>query len=138
MQIQNQNSSKRSLVIFESPKSFTMQYLFVPAYLPPIYCCEIANLVPLFSGYLWSKVEDSCKQRRKFAWRVSIIIWRRQTIMIQCVPYKKMQNEFLSFFKHTVHLGTGYSFWDRLCNFLHKFTWIVLTVHKLNKLGKFW
>ena len=33
---------------------------------------------------------------------------------------------------------TGYSFWDRLRNFLHKFTWIVLSVHKLNKLGKFW
>ena len=24
------------------------------------------------------------------------------------------------------------------CNFLHKFTWIVLSVHKLNKVGKFW
>ena len=35
-------------------------------------------------------------------------------------------------------LSTGYSFWDWLCNFLHKFTWIVLSVHKLNKLGKFW
>ena len=35
-------------------------------------------------------------------------------------------------------LTTGYSFWDRLRNFLHKFTWIVLSVHKLNKLGKFW
>ena len=33
---------------------------------------------------------------------------------------------------------TGYSFWDRLRIFLHKFTWIVLSVHKLNKLGKFW
>ena len=33
---------------------------------------------------------------------------------------------------------TGYSFWDRLRNFLHKFTWIVLSVNKLNKLGKFW
>ena len=33
---------------------------------------------------------------------------------------------------------TGYSFWDRLHNFLHKFTWVVLSVHKLNKLGKFW
>ena len=22
-------------------------------------------------------------------------------------------------------LSTGYSFWDWLCNFLHKFTWIV-------------
>ena len=33
---------------------------------------------------------------------------------------------------------TGYSFWDRLRNFLHKFTWIVLSVHKLNKLDKFW
>ena len=32
---------------------------------------------------------------------------------------------------------TGYSFWDQLQNFLHKFTWIVLSVHKLNKLGKF-
>ena len=28
---------------------------------------------------------------------------------------------------------TGYSFWDRLCNFLHKFTFT-----NLNKLGKFW
>ena len=34
-------------------------------------------------------------------------------------------------------LNTGYSFWDRLHNFLQKFTWIVLSVHKLNKLGKF-
>ena len=25
---------------------------------------------------------------------------------------------------------TGYSFWDRFRNFLHKFTWIVLSVHK--------
>ena len=33
---------------------------------------------------------------------------------------------------------TGYSFWDRLCNFLHKSTWLVLSVHNLNKLGKFW
>ena len=31
----------------------------------------------------------------------------------------------------------GYSFWDRLRNFLQKFTWIFLSVHKLNKLGKF-
>ena len=35
-------------------------------------------------------------------------------------------------------VGTGYSFWDRLHNFLHKYTCIVLSVHKLNKLGKFW
>ena len=34
--------------------------------------------------------------------------------------------------------GTGYSFWDRLRNFLHKFSWIVLSVHKLNKLDKYW
>ena len=33
---------------------------------------------------------------------------------------------------------TGYSFWDRLGNFLLKFTWIVFSVHKLNKLGKLW
>ena len=33
---------------------------------------------------------------------------------------------------------TGYSFWDRLRNFFHKFTRIVLSVHKLNKVGKFW
>ena len=33
---------------------------------------------------------------------------------------------------------TGYSFWNRLRNFLHKFTWIVLSVHKLKKLCKFW
>ena len=33
---------------------------------------------------------------------------------------------------------TGYYFWDLLRNFLHKYIWIILTVHKLNKLGKFW
>ena len=33
---------------------------------------------------------------------------------------------------------TGYSFWDRLRSFLHKFTRIVLSVHNLNKPGKFW
>ena len=37
-----------------------------------------------------------------------------------------------------VHHFTGYSFWDRLRNLLHIFAWIVLSVHKLNKLGKFW
>ena len=31
----------------------------------------------------------------------------------------------------------SYSFWDWLRNFLQKFTWIVLSVLKLNKLGKF-
>ena len=35
-------------------------------------------------------------------------------------------------------MHTDCSFWDWLRNFLHKFTWIVLSVHKLNKLGKFW
>ena len=43
-----------------------------------------------------------------------------------------------SFAKEMASVLTGYSFWDRLRNFLHKFTWIVLSVHKLNKLGKFW
>ena len=33
---------------------------------------------------------------------------------------------------------TGYSLWDQPHNFLHKFTRIVLSLHKLNKLGKFW
>ena len=37
-----------------------------------------------------------------------------------------------------VSICTGYSFWDWLCNFLHRFTWIVLSVHKLKKLCKFW
>ena len=35
------------------------------------------------------------------------------------------------------HFDTNYSFWDQLRNFLHKFTWIVLSANKLNKLGKF-
>ena len=41
---------------------------------------------------------------------------------------------------HTSHnyWWYSYSFWNRLRNFLHKFTWIVLSVYKLNKLGKFW
>ena len=50
--------------------------------------------------------------------------------------------EYLNFWFHKIYMKylyicTGYSFWDRLRK-LHKFTWIVLSVHKLNKLGKFW
>ena len=36
-----------------------------------------------------------------------------------------------------IFVCTGYSFWDWFRNFWLKFTWIVLPVHKLNKLGKF-
>ena len=39
---------------------------------------------------------------------------------------------------HELLIQIMYSFWDRFHNFLHKFTWIVLSVHNLNKLGKFW
>ena len=39
---------------------------------------------------------------------------------------------------HELLIQIMYSFWDRFRNFLHKFTWIVLSVHNLNKLGKFW
>ena len=44
---------------------------------------------------------------------------------------------FFDRLSHLLNLGTGYSFWDGLHNFLHKFTWIVLSVHKMNKLDKF-
>ena len=40
--------------------------------------------------------------------------------------------------KFQTYFGTGDSFWDPLRNFLYKFTRIVLSVYKLNKLGKFW
>ena len=49
------------------------------------------------------------------------------------------QNMKMTNFK--IQLGnadTGYSFWDWLRNFLHKFPWIILSVHKLNKIWKFW
>ena len=47
-------------------------------------------------------------------------------------------NAWVNLFVYAKLKNTGYSFWDRLRNFLHKFTWIVLSVHNLNKLGKFW
>ena len=40
--------------------------------------------------------------------------------------------------KTSTKFFTGYSFWDWLRIFLHKFTWSVSSVHKLNKLGNFW
>ena len=44
---------------------------------------------------------------------------------------------FFKIILHSLSLSfTGYSFWDRLRNSLHKFTWIVLSDHKL--LGKYW
>ena len=39
---------------------------------------------------------------------------------------------------HELLIQIMYSFWVRFRNFLHKFTWIVLSVHKSNILGKFW
>ena len=41
-------------------------------------------------------------------------------------------------YTYIIFTDTGYSFWEWLRNFWCKFTWIVLSVHKLNKLGKFW
>ena len=61
-------------------------------------------------------------------WRIKVslvISWRR--------IFKSL---LLPFYVNVT--DTGYSFWDQLCNFLHKFTRIVLSVHKLNKPGKFW
>ena len=40
-------------------------------------------------------------------------------------------------YKAIKYYFTGYSFWEWLRNFLLTFTWVVLSVHKLNKLGKF-
>ena len=48
-------------------------------------------------------------------------------------PFVKTSDEQLKWINYT-----GYSFWDRMRNFSHKFTQIVLSVHKLKKLGKFW
>ena len=68
---------------------------------------------------------------------------------LQMSPIQKIsQDQFLgldfSYSKTTLEgesqicdYATDYSFWDQLRKFLHKFTWIVLSVHKLNKLGKF-
>ena len=55
--------------------------------------------------------------------------------------FKSVNFDYLPIIMNSLNFGahyiTGFSFWDRLHNFLHKFTWIVLSVHKLNKLGKF-
>ena len=55
-------------------------------------------------------------------------------------PDKNWEGKSLFYVNSNVIMGhgTGYSFWDPLLNSLHKFIWIVLSVHKLNKLGKFW
>ena len=61
----------------------------------------------------------------------------------ECVlvgPYFTSHNMAETFLKLHLNAGlfdcnTGYSYWDGLRNFLHKFTWIFLSVHKLNKLG---
>ena len=47
--------------------------------------------------------------------------------------YKKL-HVITSIFIDKAKLGTGYYFWDWFRKFSHKFTWIVLSVHKLNKL----
>ena len=54
---------------------------------------------------------------------------------IKLVIFCKRDSGYLS---HATEEVTGYSFWDRFHNFLHRFTWIVLALHKLNKLGKLW
>ena len=68
-------------------------------------------------------------QKISKAYQLALLSSKKRTkyLNLQLQPFKILKYIFF----------TGNSFWDRLCNFLHKFTWIVLSVHKLNKLGKF-
>ena len=61
---------------------------------------------------------------------------KNSTVMIVCAlgNVHKLRRRFLM----TFDPHTGYSFWDRLYNFLHKFTWVVFLVqNKLVNSGKF-
>ena len=57
------------------------------------------------------------------------LVYSRKCSRHKVYPYSELS---LCFF------CTGYSFWDRLLSCFHRFTWIILSVRKLNKLGKFW
>ena len=70
-------------------------------------------------------------------WVTSDILWRNCNMMD--IPQELVSDQIrkpyipICIKKDAV---TDYSFWDWLRNFLQKFTWVVLSVHKLNKLGK--
>ena len=69
----------------------------------------------------------------------AVLLTRHEKYVLEHWTWSKVVKQvcvYNSFWK-SLHI-TGYYFWDRLRNFLHKFTRIVLSVHKLNKLGKFW
>ena len=77
------------------------------------------------------KVRDNkvCVVKR---WAVIKIDEKRSRI---CTYY--ISSNFLWYawkFEKNPAIRTGHSFWDRLCNFLRKFAWIILSVHNLNKL----
>ena len=78
--------------------------------------------------------------KRLCAWRNFVNIFCSPLFTVIFWP-KHSNFGYIFHFEHVISdiLGiTGYSFWDWLRIFLHKVAWIVFTVHKLNKLGKFW
>ena len=85
--------------------------------------------------------DPNFQQLKRTNWREKKFCWGSNS-----QTYKQMDQHFenLHFALRTqpilvfVETCRGYSFWDRLRNFFHTFTWTFLSVDKLNKLGKFW
>ena len=93
---------------------------------------KMTNLHPLYRS-LWFLHANLIRLTANF----HLIVWTNSS-WTRWASFPRDLIFFGRSFWYLKKIITGYSFWDWWCNFLHKFTWIVLSVHKLNKLGKFW
>ena len=99
-------------------------------------CCNIFFFFLAWCGDKWRKTVVPCNFKTR--WKKKKINY--ELIFVNEVTYTTNYYIIVPAPSPTLEMFwgivTGYSFWDQLCNFLHKFTWIVLSVHDLNKLGK--
>ena len=82
----------------------------------------------------WMKIFTLRTTKKNYLYNLS----KGSTQSKNCFVHQKLSTFLQKSTIESVHVCTDYSLWDRLRNFLQKFTWIVLSVHKLKKLGKFW
>ena len=110
---------------------FTISIINVPI---SLHTC--LGTIHLRSRYIFHDFWSLPPYRRQFFTTIRWQIWQ---IFDPSLPKKCWRLKWMvPIWYVAMILGTGYSFWDRLRNFLHKFSWIVLSVHKLNKLDKYW
>ena len=124
------------------PKKLSFVLLFLKFYWAIFFLCNsIIDLTTMWYRPSWRPLFFLVK-KSLLAYLVGRILLVVATLISQnkrkyLLKYLSML--FLGFTHDSCYDYLQYRlFFLRFCNFLQKFTWIVLSVHKLNKVGKFW